>query len=113
MNDMEWKVYTFDLNSRKLREFNVFHHAGFRDDVQKELARCQNVEDFAPKLKSSLMYYFWSKCEWEIVLKEWCASNGTEVKVDVYDQVMLNWDVFLEYVWAHRKRRKGQQDDRR
>ena len=23
-------------------------------------------------------------------------------KVDIYDQVLLNWDIFIEYLWNHR-----------
>lgn len=46
------------------------------------------------------MYYFWSKCEWEIILSDFPPSKKfQEKKVDVYEQVMLNWDIFINYVW--------------
>lgn len=28
-------------------------------------------------------------------------------KIDVYDQIQLNWDEFVEYVWGFRKPRKS------
>ena len=75
------------------------------------------------------MYYFWSKCEWEVVITDWPTHITVEEieelneelsryearwhrkpyslnvglpvqkKVSVYDQVMMNWDIFVEYVW--------------
>ena len=30
----------------------------------------------------------------------WCGGNGKEaVKIDIYRQVMMNWDKFIDYVW--------------
>jgi len=52
-----------------------------------------------------MMYYYWSKSEWEIIIGPWCGGNNTkEIKVDVYEQVLNNWDIFLEYVWNERKK---------
>jgi hypothetical protein len=48
---------------------------------------------------------YWSKCEWEIIVGPWCGGRDTkEIKIDVFDQVMYNWEHFLEYVWNERKR---------
>lgn len=101
-NDMEWYVYRQDLNTNEIETFNVFRHASFSRDVEAELSRAKSKGDFAEKLKSNLMYYYWCKAEWEVLIRSWCGREK-EIKVDVYQQVMLNWDIFLEYVWAHRK----------
>ena len=59
---------------------------------------------FSLGLKNT-MYYYWSKCEWEIIVGPWCGGRDTkEIKIDVFDQVMYNWEHFLEYVWNERKR---------
>lgn len=47
--------------------------------------------------------YYWSKCEWEIILSHWPPrKNAQELKIDVYDQVMLNWPIFCDYIWANK-----------
>ena len=44
------------------------------------------------------MYYFCAKAEWEIVISDWFGKQ-VEKKIDVYDQVMLNWDRFIEWLY--------------
>ena len=101
---MMWNVYRENVNRRKIEVFNIFDHGGFSNDVEEYLAETQDKEEFAKKLKSSLMYYFWSKCEHEVVVSGWPRGDMKEaIKIDVHDQVMLNWDVFVEYVWSHRE----------
>lgn len=46
-----------------------------------------------------MKYYFWSKCEWEIIICPW-VGKADDIKIDVYDQLMLNWDKFVDYVWS-------------
>lgn len=51
------------------------------------------------------MYYFWSKCEWEVLISPWVGGNDDEeIKVDVAWQIMNNWDVFVDYTWNNRKK---------
>ena len=80
------------------------------------------------------MYHFWSKSEWEIALTDWpthidvkeVARLQKELdehfgrwnrepysidvhlrvaeKIDVFDQVMLNWDIFIDYLWNSLRR---------
>ena len=87
---------------------------------------------FAEAVKSSLMSAYWSKCEWETIITSWPPYvDGEEVdrlfkekqkhieehghfyrtdvgleiafKIDVYTQVMMNWDRFIEYVWNNKR----------
>ena len=90
------------------------------------------------------MYYFWSKCEWEIILDHWPSGEHYSMrkiftleemhndlkypedkllgapdrrfevrvfpehnrykvkKIDAYDQVMNNWERFIDYLWENR-----------
>ena len=68
-------------------------------DIEKELNSCETKEQFAERLKANLMYYFWSKAEWEVVISAWVGGDALK-KIDVYTQVMNNFDVFLDYVWS-------------
>lgn len=96
---MEWYVYYDNCNINKIQKYNVFDHVLFRNEVIQLLKENIEIEEFSKKLNNVALYYFWSKCEWEIVLKSW-VGNSNEVKVDVYDQLMINWDKFVNYVWS-------------
>lgn len=105
---MHWLVFVGDFNAKKITEYDVFDHDRFAEDVRKAYKKHRNDFDaFAEKVRRSLAYYFWSKCEWEVIISSWPPSDRTPPrKVDVYEQVMLNWDVFIEYVWKRCHERK-------
>lgn len=99
---MEWNVYYHDTNKGTIDVINVFEHLGVERFVRnlckdKKLTR----EAFAEELRHELMYHFWSRCEYEVLIKEWCGREA-ERKVDIYEQLMLNWDRFIDYCWSQR-----------
>ena len=127
-NKLAYYVYIENFNKKCIEKYNVLS-----DHFVKLLkAKTHSIEDkatFAEKVKSVLMYHFWSKCEWEVVITDWpthietkevirlqaelqdyITSYGHEPyslsinlkvadKIDVYDQIMLNWDIFIDYLW--------------
>lgn len=135
---MKWNVYYYNVNKNKIEIFNIFDHYSFKNEIDKLLNECQTIEDFKIKAKSPLRYYYWSKCEWEVIvsvnkdkvfLTPWCGCKNpeeitievtsdwwkefanlhiskqrfsNEAKIDVFDQVMFEWDRFIEYVWKNR-----------
>ena len=101
--ELVWNVIYHDFNKKQIGIFNVFNHIGFEDDVRKHFKKCATKEDFAEQLRRSLFYFFSGKAEWEIVIQPWCGGKSTpDKKVDVYWQIMNNWDIFLDYVWSAR-----------
>lgn len=62
--------------------------------------------EFKEKLRKELMYWFWSKCEYEIVISPWVGRNKeeAEVKIDIHDQVMLNFNRFVDYCWSFKEK---------
>ena len=112
MRDMTWNVYVEDFNGKRIEPYNVFMHHGFTEDIKKAYKEHKDDFDaFSEAVKRSLMYYYWSKAEWEIILGPWCGarfSKDMEIKVDVYDQIMLNWEPFIKYVWDQAHARKTQ-----
>lgn len=106
---MKWNVFYYDINRKKISTFNIFDHGRFREDIKKELRKCKTKEEFAERLKSNLMYYFWSKAEWEIIISPWVGGDRERdaVKIDVYEQVMNNFDILLDYVWNNKKEFKS------
>lgn len=108
--------------------FNVFGHYRFCQDlIEAKKKYGKNYIKFANQIRSDLSYYYGSKCEWEIevsdlfhgierdTLKELQKEfddHPTQVrvsvpieadKIDVYTQVMLNWDRFIHYLWDNMK----------
>ena len=95
-------------------------HVAFTDrQLKSRLAKYK--KDFYETVRQALLYCFWSKCEYEMVLTDWptcasvmnlaraiesadnqyrtCVDLDVSRKVSVYDQVMLNWDIFCDYIW--------------
>lgn len=151
-----WNVYVSDFNEREIEVYNIFNHAAFYDDCVKAKKEFKDdKEGFAEYVKRSLCYYFWSKCEWEIILGHWPSGEYSEMrkdlkygklleamrsigveyntyrrpwnkddnditirvypnperfrdkKIDVYEQVVNNWDIFINWLWENRKELKA------
>lgn len=100
----EWFVYCEDVNRRVIEPYNIFRHGGFLGDCRKEIEKHRDDKrGFSIEVQRWLKYYFWAKCEWEIILSSWPKDDrAKKEKIDVYDQVMLNFDVFIDYLWQHR-----------
>lgn len=99
---LEWNVWWHSFNSKEIKTYNVFDHWGFMEDLKKNYKKNKKNKDaFLEKLRTDVMYWYWSKCEWEIVLAPW-VGKADEIKIDVYDQLKINWDKFCEYVWENR-----------
>lgn len=100
---LEWNVFIF---RDKFTIYNVFDHSSFKDHVATGAKKCKTKKEFAPLLMNNLRYYFWARAEWEVVLTPWIGSG--EKKIDVYEQVMANWDLFLNYTWNYMKDMKDE-----
>ena len=106
--ELVWNVFVGDFNGKRIERYNIFRHGSFYADVKKYAKKYKDDrEKFEEEIKRSLMYYYWSKCEWEIILSGWPNKEGFhEEKIDVYDQVMMNWEVFINYLWENRSSAK-------
>ncbi len=50
------------------------------------------------ELRHKCQYYFWAKCEYEVVVTGW-PDMGVEKKIDVYTQLNNNWEIFRNLVF--------------
>lgn len=105
------------------------HYSFNRDVLKLKKTKGITKEAFEERLRRELSYYFWSKYEYETVITTFppymkqdelikvvteCESFHKErgrypihanvclevgEKIDIYQQVMLNWSVFVDYVW--------------
>lgn len=100
---MEWNFIRYNINSNKIETFNIFKHYSFKKEVDEILKTAKSREEFDDRLNRALMYYFWCKSEWEVLITPWLGNREKEVKVDVYWQVMNNKDKFFDYVWSFKR----------
>ena len=131
---MKWNVLRHDINARRIKEYDIFKHSSFANEVAELSNQDLTKEDFTQKLERTLQYYFWSKSEHEVVITSWPpfidakeldrisveyqhynqlwgrypyklnVHLDVSEKIDIYDQVMLNFDVFVDYVWNQVKK---------
>ena len=105
---LEWNVWVDDWNSKEFKTFNIFEHGRIREDLRKAYekygrGRNPDMGAFLEEARSTLMYYLWSKCEWEIVLDHWPGREDVPgKKIDAYEQIRINWGAFSWYLWNHR-----------
>lgn len=100
---LEWNVYITNFNTKRIIAYNIFNHYGFWVGCAMAYKDWDDRKKFEKEVQNELMYYFRSKCEWEIILSSWPPyKEFNDEKVSVYDQVMLNWDKFIEYLWSNR-----------
>ena len=103
---VEWNVYYYNYNSRKVETHNVFNHWRFIEYSAKAIKKYKDdKKSLEEQIRRELMYYYWSKYEWEVIVAPFTSTpkEEEEKKLDVYEQVMLNWNIFFEYFWEHRK----------
>ena len=136
MSTMMWNVYIHDMSVGEIKPYNVFTHSSFSKEIDELLKEYMSYDEFSAKLKSIAQYYFWSKAEYEIVVTSWiphisneeldrlnsdrdCRKGhlyyvnlDVENKVDVYDQLHLNWEHFVEYVWRCHKCQVKQSEEK-
>lgn len=101
-----WNVYYEDWNAKEIRIRNIFDHYSFVKDCAKDLKKLKDDREAAEeRIRRNLLYYFWAKCEHEVVITAWVNPKNEDIdrKVDIYEQVYINWHIFFEYVWERRK----------
>lgn len=92
-----WHAYRCNMSTDKIEVFNVFDHSGFLNDCIKAAKKYRNDEvAFADEVRRNLFYYFCTKYEWEVEISG-LSERDESAKVDVYQQVMMNWDHFVGY----------------
>ena len=120
----QWSVIKRELSKtiKKLRKYEKLyaHKIGF-DEIQPELRklfkeelwnieykRCKSMDDLIEytvekQLDRQCMYYFWAKCEYEVIVSAWPPKDGSDRKIDIYTQLKENWDIFKELVFRELK----------
>lgn len=104
---MTWNVYNYNFNVHKIETFNIFRHGSFTQYVLRAMRDCKDKTDFAKAIRGELLYYFWSKSEYELIVKltddnrvflyPWCGSRNPEgEKIEVTDEKDFDWISFAK-----------------
>jgi hypothetical protein len=84
--------------------WNVFESDYIRQHIAKSLKQCKTFKSFIKELDSRLFNEYAGRIQWEITITHYPFNKDNwQQKIDVYDQVKLNFHAFSKYVWSNRK----------
>lgn len=100
---MEWYVLNYNFNLKKIEPINIFNYGNLLEEIKeiyKEyIERKEDIEFFENKINSQLLYYFWSRREYEISVGDLFEKDLEKYeKIDVYYQIKMNFKAFIEYL---------------
>lgn len=87
-----------DVNTNKLENINVMEAIDI-EKMKKEIkkGKIHDFETLALYLQKEFMYRYWSRTEYEIVVKD-LFEKSDEYKIDVWYQIEPNLSVITKYV---------------
>lgn len=97
--DLEWNVILVDLNSRKIKNYNVLY--SYNEDIYKEYTKgkIKTLEELKNYLKLTLQRQYWARFEYEIAVGGLSSKYPEEYeKIDAFRQISMNLDRITEYV---------------
>lgn len=131
----EYYAMVWDSNKNSPKSWNIYHNIPFRDAAIKAVKKydrapgkykthiCVNqnarinlygLDAFVHEIKSMLMWQFWARCEYELLISDFPPHIDKETneerkyKIDVYNQVVPNVEVIAnDLLRQYRKWRKN------
>lgn len=103
-----WTVTYYDCNRDTICKYDVLSR--YENEIKTLKKKCSTKSEFADRIKRELMWRYWSKAEWEIIISleqddkiilyPWCGCrNPDKVKIDVTECKDFDWKAFAkEYV---------------
>ena len=109
--ELVWNVFYHNYNAKKIEFFNIFDHWRFKEEVEKALKKSKTREELEKAIRSELFYFFNSKFEWEVLITPWPTREDETIKIDVYWQVINNFDRFIDYLAKNKRFRKTSESE--
>lgn len=81
-----------DVNKQEFVKYDVMPYLMQCYQEDKTQERPLSFSSFKEWVERKSLYMYWSRCEYEIVLKPW-VSRTKEKKIDVHRQIMMNQDI--------------------
>ena len=128
---LSWNVFYEDFNKKEIATYNIFKNGHFEQIAKELKQNASSKEEFAKNFRVKLQSRFWCRSEYEVIITSWppyiekkeltrlnveqetCfRQNGTynyrqnvdltvAKKIDIFSQLELNWDQFIDYVWSN------------
>jgi len=100
-NKLVWNVistYNNEIIPINLFEYNWIF---LKELLYAKKHYSKDYEKFCDHVRGWLQHEYWSRCEYEVIVINW-TGRECEYLLDIYTQVMLNWDRFIDYVWNNK-----------
>ena len=102
---LSWFVMYYSFNSNKIESYDVLAHR--ESDIKRLKKKAQTKDEFDNLMRREMLWYYWSKCEWELILEvdkdnhvwlvPWVGCrNPDEVRIDVTDRGDFDWVSFAQ-----------------
>lgn len=115
----QWSVIKRELTTLK-KQMSKFEKDDFKKiqpEIKKffekhvwsvEYKKCKSLDELIEyaleeRLDKMCMYYFWAKCEYEVIVSAWPPRDRSDRKIDIYTQLKENWDIFKDLVFRELK----------
>ena len=117
---LSWNVLFEDFNKKEIAYYDIFKGGHFEKLAREIKSRVSTKEEFIEEFRIKLMSLFWARSEYEVVVTSWPPYIDKEEldrlnqedikyrtnvnltvgrKIDIYDQLQMNWNQFIDYVW--------------
>ena len=95
------------------RKFNIFDNTSFARAIKDIFDEPElSHDEFEELVRHAAQWQFWARCEYEFVLLGWpTGPNEKGYKMDVYEQLEVNWFRFIEYLWEYYCFREDEEED--
>lgn len=101
---MSFIVKKFDPNRQRIEDYDVLKYKSYVEELKRNSA-ASTKEGFAAKLRINLMSRFWSRSEYELIVKRtdegrillspWVGCHDKEAAtIDVTDDAAFDWEGF-------------------
>ena len=100
--DLKWYAFYQELNSNKLIYTNVLSQDLIEDILKrvKSKSKYRKIDSYITlreAIKSYLMWRYWCKSEYEVIVSNW-GGKDFEEKIDIWYQLEPNLDRITEYI---------------
>lgn len=92
---LRWNVLVI-ADDGCLRNYNIFCNKSFRMLLAYSLSKDLSKLKFDEQLRSNLFNQFRGRTQYEFTA---FTNSGSKAYIDVYAQMMTNYDIFSNYVW--------------
>ena len=88
------------MNSNKLVYTNVISQDLVEDILKRVKNKTRHIgcyDELKEAIKSYLMWRYWCKSEYEVIVSNWCGKDMKQ-KIDIWYQLEPNLDRITEYI---------------